>query len=57
LDVAARGPAPLVRQQLVVGACHRAHAVDGVSVRSGRGGREGGSVEVGGWDVDILADT
>ena len=31
--------------------------VDGVSVLSGRGGREGGSVELGGWDVDILAET
>jgi beta-galactosidase len=31
--------------------------VAGVSVLSGRGVRRGGSVELGGWDVDILAET
>jgi beta-galactosidase len=31
--------------------------VDGVSLLSGHGVREGGSVELGGWDVDILGET
>jgi beta-galactosidase len=30
--------------------------VDGVSLLSGHGVREGGSVELGGWDVDILGE-
>jgi beta-galactosidase len=31
--------------------------VASVSLRSGRGVREGGSVELGAWDVDILFET
>jgi hypothetical protein len=31
--------------------------VAGTCLLSGRGVREGGSVEFGGWDVDILAGT
>jgi hypothetical protein len=50
------GPAPVVRWQLAWEPVTVATPVAGVALLSGRGVRAGGSVELGAWDVEIVAE-